>query len=212
MSGRSLVIIGGTSGIGLELARHALEQGDSVVVTGRDAARAAQPRWARTPLTHRLEAVRTGPGRFEITAGGEMSIVDVLYYGDGRIRVLIDEDPLEAGIVLGPEEVLISLRGETHTLRKPPPPAVDETGPGADAAASLTAPMPGTVVKVLVEEGQEDRFLAFGKVVVERAFAELRMLGHLFNRGLVIALLGEYGERRGEHGPAPAQALLLATG
>ena len=32
---------------------------------------------------------------------------------------------------------------------------MDETGSGADAAASLTAPMPGTVVKVLVEEGQE---------------------------------------------------------
>jgi 3-methylcrotonyl-CoA carboxylase alpha subunit len=47
------------------------------------------------------------------------------------------------------------LRGASHTLRKPAPPAVDETGPGAGAAASLTAPMPGTVVKVLVEEGQE---------------------------------------------------------
>jgi 3-methylcrotonyl-CoA carboxylase alpha subunit len=104
---------------------------------------------------HRLEAVRTGPGRFKITAGGEMSVVEVLYYGDGRIRALIDEEPLEAGILLGPEEVLISLRGETHTLRKPAPPAVDETGSGADAAASLTAPMPGTVVKVLVQEGQE---------------------------------------------------------
>ena len=103
---------------------------------------------------HRLEAVRTGPGRFKITAGGEMSVVEVLYYGDGRIRALIDEEPLEAGILLGPEEVLISLRGETHTLRKPKPPTIDETGPGADAA-SLTAPMPGTVVKVLVEEGQE---------------------------------------------------------
>jgi 3-methylcrotonyl-CoA carboxylase alpha subunit len=102
-----------------------------------------------------LEAVRAGPGRFKITAGGEMSVVEVLYYGDGRIRALIDEEPLEAGILLGPEEVLISLRGETHTLRKPAPPAVDETGPGADAAASLTAPMPGTVVKVLVQEGQE---------------------------------------------------------
>jgi 3-methylcrotonyl-CoA carboxylase alpha subunit len=104
---------------------------------------------------HRLEAVRAGPGRFKITAGGEMSVVEVLYYGDGRIRALIDEKPLEAGILLGPEEVLISLRGETHTLRKPPPPPVDETGPGADAAASLTAPMPATVVKVLVQEGQE---------------------------------------------------------
>jgi 3-methylcrotonyl-CoA carboxylase alpha subunit len=104
---------------------------------------------------HRVEAERAGPGRFRITAEGEESIVEVLYSGDGRIRALIDEEDLEAEILLGPEEVLISLRGETHTLRKPKPPAVDETGLGADAAASLTAPMPGTVVKVLVEEGQE---------------------------------------------------------
>ena len=104
---------------------------------------------------HRVEAERAGPGRFRITAEGQESIVEVLYSGDGRIRALIDEEPLGAGILLGPEEVLISLRGETHTLRKPKPPAVDETGLGADAAASLTAPMPGTVVKVLVEEGQE---------------------------------------------------------
>jgi len=47
------------------------------------------------------------------------------------------------------------LRGETHVLSKSSPPAVDEAGAGAEAAASLTAPMPGTVVKVLVEEGQE---------------------------------------------------------
>src|SRR5687768_4632120 len=102
---------------------------------------------------HRVEAERSGTGKFRITAEGEESIVEVLYCGDRRIRALIDEEPLEAGILLGPEEVLISLRGETHTLRKPKPPTIDETGPGADAA-SLTAPMPGTVVKVLVEEGQ----------------------------------------------------------
>jgi 3-methylcrotonyl-CoA carboxylase alpha subunit len=104
---------------------------------------------------HRVEAERAGPGRFRITAEGEVSILEVLYYGDGRIRALIDEEPLEAGILLGPEEVLISVRGETHTLRKPAPPAVDESASGADAAASLTAPMPGTIVKVLVEVGQE---------------------------------------------------------
>jgi aryl-alcohol dehydrogenase-like predicted oxidoreductase len=42
MSGRTLVILGGTSGIGLEIARHALKQGDSVVITGRDAGRAEE--------------------------------------------------------------------------------------------------------------------------------------------------------------------------
>jgi 3-methylcrotonyl-CoA carboxylase alpha subunit len=104
---------------------------------------------------HRVEAERAGPGKFRITAEGEKSIVEVLYYGDGRIRALIDEEPLEAGILLCPGEVLISLRGATHKLLKSSPPAVDETGPDADAAASLTAPMPGTVVKVLVDEGQE---------------------------------------------------------
>ena len=102
-----------------------------------------------------VEAVRVGSGKFRLSAAGEESMVEVLYYGDGNIRALIDEEPIEAGILLHAQAVLASLGGEQHTLRKPAPPAVDERGPGADAAASLTAPMPGTVVKVLVEEGQE---------------------------------------------------------
>jgi 3-methylcrotonyl-CoA carboxylase alpha subunit len=102
-----------------------------------------------------VEAVRVGAKSSRLSADGEESIVEVLFYGDGHIRVLIDDEPIEAGILLHAQAVLVSLRGEQHALRKPAPPAVDETGPGADAAASLTAPMPGTVVKVLVEEGQE---------------------------------------------------------
>jgi 3-methylcrotonyl-CoA carboxylase alpha subunit len=104
---------------------------------------------------HSVEAVRAGPGRFRIDSEGEEFIVEVLYYRGGHIRALIDAEPVEAGVLPHAEDVLVVLRGETHTLRKPTPPAVDETGSGADAAASLTAPMPGTVVKVLVEEGQE---------------------------------------------------------
>jgi 3-methylcrotonyl-CoA carboxylase alpha subunit len=102
-----------------------------------------------------VEAVRAGPAKFTITAEGEESIIEVLYYGDGHIRGLVDEEPVEAGIILHADEVIVSLRGEIYTLRKPTPPTVDEAGPGADASASLTAPMPGTVVRVLVEEGQE---------------------------------------------------------
>jgi 3-methylcrotonyl-CoA carboxylase alpha subunit len=62
---------------------------------------------------------------------------------------------VEAGILANTDEILVSLRGETHTIRKLAPPTMDEAGTGAEVAASLTAPMPGTVVKVLVEEGQE---------------------------------------------------------
>ena len=104
---------------------------------------------------HDVEAARVGSGKYRLSAGGEESIVEVLHYADDRIRALIGEEPVEAGILLQAETVLLSLRGKQHTLRKPTPPAVDERGPGADAAANLTAPMPGTVVKVLVEEGQE---------------------------------------------------------
>jgi NAD(P)-dependent dehydrogenase (short-subunit alcohol dehydrogenase family) len=37
---RSVVIVGGTAGIGLELARHLVDAGDDVVLTGRDPGRA----------------------------------------------------------------------------------------------------------------------------------------------------------------------------
>jgi len=40
MSDRSVVVIGGTAGIGLEFARLAINRGDSVVLTGRDTGRA----------------------------------------------------------------------------------------------------------------------------------------------------------------------------
>jgi 3-methylcrotonyl-CoA carboxylase alpha subunit len=103
----------------------------------------------------RAEVERVGSARLRITVEDEASIVEVLHQGDGRIRALVDGEPVEAGVVLKTDEILVLLRGETNVLSKSSPPAVDEAGMGAEAAASLTAPMPGTVVKVLVEEGQE---------------------------------------------------------
>lgn len=40
--GHNVVIVGGTAGIGLELARHLVDSGDDVVLTGRDGDRAEQ--------------------------------------------------------------------------------------------------------------------------------------------------------------------------
>src|SRR5690606_34851740 len=36
MSGRTIVVVGGTSGIGLEIAKDVVAHGDNVVITGRD--------------------------------------------------------------------------------------------------------------------------------------------------------------------------------
>jgi 3-methylcrotonyl-CoA carboxylase alpha subunit len=106
-------------------------------------------------VDQRVEVERVGSARLRITVNDEESIVEVLHHGDGRLRALVDGEPVEAEIVARADGVLVSLRGETHVLSKPAPPAVDEAGVGAETAASLTAPMPGTVVKVQVEEGQE---------------------------------------------------------
>ena len=40
MTDRTILVVGGTSGIGLELARDIVARGDRVVLTGRDAERA----------------------------------------------------------------------------------------------------------------------------------------------------------------------------
>lgn len=42
MSGQTIVVIGGTSGIGLEIARDVIARGDNVVISGRDLARAQE--------------------------------------------------------------------------------------------------------------------------------------------------------------------------
>jgi 3-methylcrotonyl-CoA carboxylase alpha subunit len=50
---------------------------------------------------------------------------------------------------------MVSLGTESWTLQRPAPPDVDRAGAEAADGASLTTPMPGTVVKVLVQEGDE---------------------------------------------------------
>ncbi len=116
----------------------------------------AQLRYLSGGDERRVKAERAARGASRITAEGEESSVEVLYSGNGLFRATIDGNPVEAGIVLDDTEIRLSLGDDTHILQKVPPPTVDEAGPGAaDAAASLTAPMPGTIVKVLVEEGDE---------------------------------------------------------
>jgi 3-methylcrotonyl-CoA carboxylase alpha subunit len=81
----------------------------------------------------------------------------VLSVGDGEIQVRLDGRQVTGGFALDNGHVLVSLDGESYRLSKPAPPDVDDTGAGGgdEGGASLTAPMPGSVVKVLVSEGDE---------------------------------------------------------
>ena len=106
---------------------------------------------------HRVEAERLGSNTFKLQLEEGESVVEVLAFRDGEMHATMDGNPIRAGFVLDELEVRLSLRGVVYELFKPRPPDVDEVGPGRAHAggASLTAPMPGTVVKVLVSEGDE---------------------------------------------------------
>jgi 3-methylcrotonyl-CoA carboxylase alpha subunit len=92
-----------------------------------------------------------------LAADGEASVVEVLYLGDGRIRAAVDRRVLEGGFASEGRNAWVSLEPSVWCLERPDAPDVDGVLAGSDATdgASLTAPMPGTVVKVLVGEGDE---------------------------------------------------------
>jgi 3-methylcrotonyl-CoA carboxylase alpha subunit len=106
---------------------------------------------------YNVEAERSGGRKLRLRLDGREAVVEVLSEQDGRTHAVVDGEAVSAGLAFDGLDVLVSLRGESHRLTKPPPPDVDGAGPGgADApGASLTAPMPGTVVKVLVGEGDD---------------------------------------------------------
>jgi 3-methylcrotonyl-CoA carboxylase alpha subunit len=106
---------------------------------------------------HVVEARRSKGGTFTLRLNGREAAVEVLSLGDGEIQARVDGRRVTGGFAREAGDVLVSLDGESYRLSKPAPPDVDDAGAdGGDAGgASLTAPMPGTVVKVLVSEGDE---------------------------------------------------------
>jgi len=105
---------------------------------------------------HEVEVERGERGTLVLRLDGRQVIAQVLSAEGEQLNVVLDGQNFTAGFAVDGPDVRISLQGKSHRFSKPPLPNVDDPGPGgADAGASLTAPMPGTVVKVLVREGDE---------------------------------------------------------
>ena len=82
---------------------------------------------------------------------------EVVSVRNGEVRVRVGGRHVTGSFAVDGSDVLVYLDGDGYRLSKPSPLDVDDMeSDGSDAGgASLTAPMPGTVVKVLVSEGDE---------------------------------------------------------
>ena len=101
-----------------------------------------------------VQAERARGGRLALRLDGETSLVEVARAENGHIRAAIDGAIFSARVFVERGSVRILSGGHEHELVKPPPPGVEGAASGT-GAAGLTSPMPGTVVRVLVAEGDE---------------------------------------------------------
>ena len=91
-----------------------------------------------------------------MSLNGREAAAEVVSAGDGTIHATVDGENLRAGFAAEGRELLLSFRGESYRLLRPLPPRVESPGAGsATGRTSLTAPMPGTVAKVVASEGEE---------------------------------------------------------
>lgn len=89
-SGQTILITGGTSGIGFELARQLLERGNTVLITGRDEARLSATR-AKLPGVHTFVSDVADPTAIDALfeqVTRQFPALNVLINNAGQMRVL----------------------------------------------------------------------------------------------------------------------------
>jgi len=99
-----------------------------------------------------VHAERARDGRLAMRLDGETSLAEVARAENGHLRATIDGSHFSARVYVGKGSVTVLMDDEAHELMKPSPPSVEGAASGS-GAADLTSPMPGTVVRVLVAEG-----------------------------------------------------------
>ena len=118
LQGKTILITGGTSGIGLELARQLLARGNTVVVTGRDPKRLAAAR-AELPGLDAIESDVSDPAaihRLHADVLARFPSLDVLVNNAGIMRNLDVRRPRELTDVT--REIDINLSGPIRMIQQ----------------------------------------------------------------------------------------------
>lgn len=161
MTGRTIVVVGGTAGIGLELCRRLVGQGDHVVLTGRDPGRAAEVAGTLGPSARGIALELADPA----SLADRLADVDRV---DGLVLSAVDRDAnsvkdydLEGALRL----VTLKLVGYTevvHALLPRMTPAAS-TGIVLFGGRAKDRPYPGSVTVSTVNGGIEGLARAMAK-------------------------------------------------
>lgn len=153
MSERTIVVVGGTSGIGLEIAREVVARGERVVLTGRDPARAAD---VAASIGDRASGVAVDISEPE-TIAGSLSGIGAVH---GLVLAAIERDAntvRDYDIARATRLVTLKLVGYTqtvHTLLGRMEEAVD-TGIVLFGGRAKDAPYPGSTTVSTINGGVE---------------------------------------------------------
>ena len=118
LENRTVLITGGTSGIGLELARHLLARGNVVIVTGRDAQRLDEARRA-LPSVHTFRSDVSDPGaiaELHDAVLAQFPLLDTLVNNAGIMRNLDLLEHRDLGDVT--REIEINLCGPVRMVQQ----------------------------------------------------------------------------------------------
>ncbi len=140
---------------------------------------------------YNLEAERSGCGTLKLRLNGREATVEVLSARGGEVQARVDGRHVAGGFAPDGAHLVVSLDGVSYRLSRPPAPDVDGAGPGGgeSGGARLTAPMPGTVVKVLVGEGDE---VAEGQPLLVLEAMKMEQSVTAPHEGVIVSL--PYGE------------------
>lgn len=154
MTGKTIVIIGGTSGIGLELAKDVVARGDRVVLSGRDLGRA----------TELAESIGAGASAVAVdisepgTIAASLSSIEGPI--DGLVLAAIERDAntvREYDVARATRLVVLKLIGYTETVHA----LIDRMTPTADTGIVLFGgrakdmPYPGSTTVSTINGGVE---------------------------------------------------------
>ena len=150
MAEGSVLVVGGTGGIGLEIARHYHQQGESVTVTGRDSERSAQV------ASEELGDGATGIG-FDLT---EPETIQDALSGVGQVSRLVitailrDHNPIkEYNTASALELVTMKMVGYTETIHALIPRFSDDSSVVLFGGLAKERPYPGAITVATVNGG-----------------------------------------------------------